>query len=118
MEISKISIIILLICFLASEELLKIENVPKSITIDDFNVPISENNCSIVIDSLVELFKEGYVYTDIKKNPPNKDYFGATDIIKELKNIPIENRKYYDFFRDIKRIFGKIKDGHLAIFAS
>ena len=117
MKISKISITILLICFLDSKELLEKENVQQNITIDDFNVNISENNCSIVIESLVKLFEEGYIYTDIKKNPPNKDYFGATDIIEELKNIPIENRKYYDFFRDIKRILGKIKDGHLAILA-
>ena len=87
------------------------------ITLDDINVEISEEKCVLAIDSLVKLFEEGYIYTDIKKNPPNKEYFGVVDIISELKSIQTKDRKYYDFFRDIKRILGKIKDGHLNIAA-
>ena len=87
------------------------------ITLDDINVDISEEKCVSAINSLVKLFEEGYIYTDIKKNPPNKEYFGAVDIISELKAIETKNRKYYDFFRDIKRVLGKIKDGHLSIAA-
>ena len=86
-------------------------------TIDNFNVPISEENCTIAIDNLKKLFKEAYIYTDIKKNPPNKEYFGTVDIIEELGNINVTNRTYYDFYRDIKRILGKIRDGHLNIVA-
>jgi hypothetical protein len=41
--------------------------IEKSITIDDINQPISEENCTIAIDNLKRLFKEGYIYTDIKK---------------------------------------------------
>ena len=86
-------------------------------SIDDINVDFSEEKCKIAIDSLIKLFNEGYIYTDIKKNPPNIEYFGATDIIEDLNNIKVRDRKYYDFFRDIKRILGKIKDGHLNIAA-
>ena len=87
-------------------------------SLDDVNVEISEEKCKKVIDSLIKLFNDGYIYTDIKKNPPNPEYFGAADIISDLNNIKIIDRKYYDFFRDIKRILGKIKDGHLNIAAS
>ena len=87
------------------------------ITLDDINVDISEEKCNLAINSLVKLFEEGYIYTDIKKNPPNPEYFDTVDIISELKSIETKNRKYYDFFRDIKRILGKIKDGHLNIAA-
>ena len=110
---------IIIICFLSSKQILEKENSfsKENYTIDDFNVPIKEENCKIAIENLKILFQQGYIYTDIKKNPPNKDYFETVDIIKELDNIPTKERKYYDFFRDIKRILGKIKDGHLNIAA-
>ena len=118
MKISKISLTILLICFLASKELLEEENIQQNIKIKDFNVNISTENCTIAIDSLKHLFRDGYIYTDIKKNPPNKDYFGAADIIKELENIPTINRTYYDFFRDMKRVLGKLRDNHIKFSAT
>ena len=118
MKNSKIFLILIISFFLVSKEKLEGENTLTKTSIDDFNVEISEENCTIVRDNLIKLFQEGYIYTDIKKNPPNKDYFGAADIISELKNIQVINRKYYDFYRDIKRIFGKTKDGHLSIAAA
>ena len=118
MKNSKIFLILIISFFLVSKEKLEERNTSTKTSIDDFNVDISEENCTIVRDNLIKLFQEGYIYTDIKKNPPNKDYFGAADIISELKNIQVINRKYYDFYRDIKRIFGKTKDGHLNIAAT
>ena len=115
MKNPKILLILIITCFLTSKEILEEENTLTNISIDTFNVGISEENCTIVRDSLIKLFKEGYIYTDIRKNLPNKDYFGAIDIISELNSIQVTDRKYYDFFRDIKRIFGKTKDGHLFI---
>ena len=119
MNFSKIFVLIFLLCFLTSKEILEELTSSRDIeySIDDFNVPITKENCTIVIESLKKLFKEGYIYTDIKKSPPNKEYFGALDIIAELDAIETNDRKYYDFFRDIKRILGKIKDGHLNIAA-
>lgn len=119
MKATKILILLFSICFLTSKELIEEESAYETndITIDDFNVDISKENCTIVIDNLVKLFQEGYVYTDIKKNPPNKEYFGSADIIGELRSVSVEGRKYYDFVRDIKKIIGKFKDGHLYIAA-
>ena len=117
MKYQKILLLLLTTCFLISKEILEEEKSLTEISINDFNVEISQENCTIVIDNLIKLFQEGYIYTDIKKNPPNKEYFGAEDIIGELKKIQVTNRKYYDFYRDIKRILGKIKDGHLNIAA-
>ena len=119
MKFSKISAFIFLLCFLTSKEILEELTTSRDFeySIDDFNVPITKENCTIVIESLKKLFKEGYIYTDIKKNPPNKEYFGALDIIAELDAIETNDRKFYDFYRDIKRILGKIKDGHLNIAA-
>ena len=117
MKYQKILLLLLTTCFLISKEIFEEEKSLTETSINDFNVEISQENCTIVIDNLIKLFQEGYIYTDIKKNPPNKEYFGAEDIIGELKKIQVTNRKYYDFYRDIKRILGKIKDGHLNIAA-
>ena len=87
-------------------------------SIDDFNVDISEEKCKLVVDSVTKLMNEGYIYTDIIKNPPNPEYFGKVDLISDLKKVQTSNRKYYDFFRDIRRIIGKMKDGHLNIVAT
>ena len=120
MKSLKISFLLLSFCFLISQARRIEGNSPQRVqyTIDDFNVDFPEEKCTHAIDSLIKLFQEGYVYTDIKKNPPNVDYFGAADIIEELKNIETSNRKYYDFFRDVKRVIGKLKDGHLSINAN
>ena len=101
MKFSKISAFIFLLCFLTSKEILEELTSSRDIeySIDDFNVPITKENCTIVIESLKKLFKEGYIYTDIKKNPPNKEYFGALDIIAELDAIETNDRKFYDFYR-------------------
>ena len=70
------------------------------------------------MDNVIKLMEEGYIYTDIIKNPPMPEYFGKIDLISDLKNVQTKNRTYYDFFRDIRRIIGKMKDGHLNIVAS
>ena len=86
--------------------------------IDDFNVEISEEKCNITVENVIKLMKEGYIYTEIIRNPPNPEYFGVVDLISDLKKVETKNRKYYDFFRDIRRIIGKMKDGHLNIVAT
>ena len=82
---------------------------------DDLNVYISEEKCKLVIENLKKLFEDAYIYTEIKKNPPNPEYFKPADLISDLNNIKTKDRKYYDFYRDIQRIFGKTRDGHLAM---
>ena len=86
-------------------------------TLDDINLDVPDEKTSNVIESLIKLFEDAYIYTDIKKSPPNPEYFGKLDIISEINNIQKYDRKYYDLYRDIKGILGKIKDGHLNIAA-
>ena len=85
---------------------------------DDFNVYISEEKCKLVIEGFKKIYEDGYVYTEIKKNPPNKDYFISADLISDLNNIKIKDRKYYDFYRDLKEIIGKMRDLHLRMTAT
>ena len=89
----------------------KIENIK----IENFNVDMEESKCKLTIDSMVKLIEEGYAYNDIIKNPPNKEYFGQYDLIGELKKVETSNRKYFDFYRDIRRITAHMKDGHFNI---
>ena len=83
------------------------------IDLDDFNTEIEESKCQKVIDTLKYTVKEVFIYNDIIKNPPNKDYYGSVDLEEEFNKINTTGRKYYDFFRDIKRITAKLKDGHV-----
>ena len=87
------------------------------IDIDDLNVDYDESYCKKVIDVLIKVVNEIFVYTDISKNPPNKDYYGEIDLESEFKKIPTQNRKYLDFFRDIKKVIAKTKDLHFAFHA-
>ena len=55
------------------------------------------------------IFKDIYVYTEIKKNPHNPDYWGKADLLEDLDKVSTDNRNYYDFYRDIKKSQEKIK---------
>ena len=82
---------------------------------DDFNIDIPESKCERVKSNLISLIKYGYVYTDILKNPPNSSNIDKYDIIEELSNLNTKDRKYYDFYRDIRNITSKTKDNNLNI---
>ena len=88
-----------------------------AISLDDLNVDYNETLCNKVIDSLINLVSDIYIYNDIAKHPPNEDYYGKIDIIEELKKIETKDRKYYDFYRDIKRVIAKTKDLHFLLSA-
>jgi len=90
------------------------ENGIDVIDIDDLNVYYSEENCKKVIDILKNIVKEIYVYGDISKNPPNKTYYAEVNLTEELEAIETSNRRYFDFYRDIKRVLSKTKDIHFT----
>ena len=90
----------------------------EKLLIDDLNIDFSEERCKNVIDNIIKLMEEGYIYNDIIKKPPNPENFGKVNLISELNEISIKKRKYYEFFRDIRKILGKMKDGHLNIIAN
>ena len=80
---------------------------------------VTEEYCTEVINNIVGLLKEGYVYLDFYKSPikPKADEsysIEALDLVKELEDIPRKNRKFYDFIRDIQKIIRKTGDGHLS----
>ena len=91
-------------------------NYQNGIDRDAFNTEIEESKCQKVIDTLKYAVKEVFIYNDIIKNPPNKDYYGSLNLEEELSNINTQGRKYYDFFRDIKKITAKLKDVMLILF--
>lgn len=67
-----------------------------------------------IISNLTSLL-EGYVYLDIVKNPPNSKH-QKINLIEELRKINISsNKPFYEFFREIRRVIGSVKDVHLAI---
>ena len=80
---------------------------------------VTEEYCKTVISNITKLLEEGYIYLDFYKSPikptDNECYsIEAIDLIKELRDIPTKNRKFYEFIRDIYKIIRKTGDGHLA----
>ena len=93
-------------------------NYQNGIDRDAFNTEIEESKCQKVIDTLKYAVKEVFIYNDTIKNPPNKDYYGSVDLEEEFRNINTQGRRFYDFFRDIKRITAKLKDCHANFVAT
>ena len=67
-----------------------------------------------VISNLTTLL-EGYVYLDIVKNPPNSMH-KKIDLKEELNKIDTtSNKPFYEFFREVRRVIGSVKDVHLVL---
>ena len=80
-----------------------------------FNVGIPDDKAQIILNNIIKLIEEGYVYNDILKNPPNAEHFWKINLISELKKIETKNRRFFDFYRDIRRITSQSKDVYLNI---
>lgn len=85
------------------------------------NEKVSEDYCNEVITNLVTIFDELYIYSDFIKAPKQPigydDYIPKVDLVQELNAINKKDRYFYDFYRDIKTILGKTRDGHLYLSA-
>ena len=80
--------------------------------LDIFYTPINSSYMEDIISNLTSII-EGYVYLDIAKNPPNSLH-EKVNLKEELNKINTTNdRPFYDFFRDIRKVFAKLKDIHL-----
>ena len=90
-------------------------NKTEQFNIDIFNVEINNDKSEIIMNNIIKLIEEGYIYNDIIKNPPNIENYGKVDLISELKKVETNNRKYLDFYRDIRKIMSKVKDVHFNI---
>ena len=82
---------------------------------------VTEEYCTEVINNVIALLKEGYVYLDFYKSPikpkANESYsIEAINLVSELEAIPRKNRKFYEFIRDIIKIVRKTGDGHLKFY--
>jgi hypothetical protein len=82
------------------------------------NEKVSEQYCNDVITNLVTAIDELYIYSDFIKAPRQPEgydnYIPKVDLVKELNAINKKDRYFYDFYRDIKGILGKTRDGHFS----
>ena len=80
--------------------------------LESFYTPINSTYMKNIISNITSII-EGYAYLDISKNPPNSLH-EKIDLIKELNDInTATERPFYEFYRDIRRVVGKLKDVHL-----
>ena len=82
---------------------------------------LEKKYCEEVKKYLKELF-ELYVYTDIAKNPPIIEgypnyHHAPIDIQQSLEDINTENRYFYEFYQEVKKIISATKDYHLHIYS-
>ena len=93
--------------------IIKNENY-EPLNLDDFYYEVDPNYMNQVISNLTQL-SEIYAYLDIIKNPPNS-FHPKIDLKEELNKIDTTKSKlFYDFYRDIIRIIGKMKDIHTVV---
>jgi len=75
-----------------------------------------------VISNLTSIISS-YAYTEIAQNPPQPEGLpnynhDPIDLIGSLNNMTRENRKFYDFYREMREILGAVRDLHFRIFGS
>ena len=79
---------------------------------------MDNENCKEIINLLKQIF-EHYVYQDIAQNPPDVGipnyHHRKINLIEEIGKIPTENRKFYEFYQEIKKTFSIVRDGHIDI---
>ena len=90
-------------------------NKTEKFNIDIFNVGFPDDKSEIVINSIIKLIEQGYIYNDILKNPPNDTDISKIDIVKELKKVNVNNKNFFDFYREIRRIISQEKDRYFNI---
>ena len=81
---------------------------------------IDESYAKNVLSNLTTIIENNYIFYDIVKNPPqpieNVNYsHPAFDFREEFEKISTENRRFYDFYQDIKEVLGKPRDLHFNI---
>ena len=81
---------------------------------------LNEDYTNYVISNLASLLN-AYVFVDVSQNPKifktNHSTHEPIDLIDSINNVKKDNRKYYEFYREIRGILGTVKDMHLNIFS-
>ena len=84
----------------------------------DLYEDLSESYITNVISNLTSIIN-AYVFLDVAQNPnifkKNHNSHSPIDLIDTLKKVKIENRKYYEFYREIREILGSVRDMHFNI---
>ena len=85
----------------------------------DLDVDLKESYVTEILSNLTSIIN-AYVYLDIAQNPqifnPAHSTHSPIDLISTLENVKKENRKFYEFYREIKEIIGTVRDMHFSIF--
>ena len=103
--------------FIKGQQLEKKEDVYEML----INEKVSQQYCNEVINNLTYIIDEAYICSDFVKAPKQPvgydNYIPKVDLIKELNDINKNDRTFYDFYRDVKNVLDKTRDGHLNAYA-
>ena len=79
---------------------------------------LDKEKCKEIISLLQSLFIN-YVFQDIAQNPPDVGipnyHHRKINLIEEISNISPENRKFYEFYQEIKSKISEVRDGHIDV---
>ena len=82
------------------------------------NEEMEPEKCEKIIKAIQEAL-EAYVFLDIAQNPPEIEipnyHHRKINLIEEIGNMSKENRKFYEFYQEIKAILSVVRDGHFSI---
>ena len=81
--------------------------------IEDLYEDLSEEYITNLISNLTSIIN-GYVYLDYAQNPDYIENYThrPVDLISELNSINKKDRKFYEFYQEIKQILGAVMDLH------
>ena len=75
------------------------------------DVDLKESYVTEILSNLISIIN-AYVFLDIAQNPQIFNAAHSThspiDLISTLENVKKENRKFYEFYREIKEIIGTV----------
>ena len=80
---------------------------------------LSQEKCEQIIKTLRDLL-ELYVYQDIAQNPPEIEnianyHHRKINLKEEIGKVSSKNRKFYEFYQEIKAIMSVVRDGHFEL---
>ena len=83
------------------------------------DLDLAEGDCVEALESLATIL-DLYVYLDIAKNPPEIEgypnyHHKKVDLIEEIESIPTKDRKFYEFYQDVKKVLTTTRDLHFNI---
>ena len=89
-------------------------------TIDKLYEPIEESYIDNIVTNLTSILKN-FIFYEIMQNPPEPEgktgyVHPAIDLKDALGKIDKKDRKFYDFYRDLRQILSTPRDHHFRIY--